>query len=49
MKTNEYSFIIVESFIPADTSGRHGPVHIRPLPLSRLPIDQRKLLPGRVK
>ncbi len=32
MKTNEYAFIVVESFIPADTTGRHGPVHIRPLP-----------------
>lgn len=32
MKNNEYHFIIVESFLPVDTSGRHGPVHIRPLP-----------------
>jgi hypothetical protein len=27
-----YKFIIVESFIPASTSGRHGSVHIRPAP-----------------
>lgn len=27
----EYSYIIVESFIPKDTSGRHGLVHIRPI------------------
>jgi hypothetical protein len=32
MKTNEYQHILVESFIPLDTSGRHGSVHIRPLP-----------------
>ena len=29
---NEYEHIIVESFIPEDLSGRHGEVHIRPLP-----------------
>ena len=27
-----YDFIIVESFIPDDTSARHSMVHIRPLP-----------------
>jgi len=32
MNKNEYSYIIVESFIPSDTTGRHGPIHIRPLP-----------------
>lgn len=32
MKNNEYRDIIVESFISADNSGRHGPRHIRPLP-----------------
>lgn len=32
MKTSEYAYIIVESFFPADTSGRHGPIHIRPIP-----------------
>jgi hypothetical protein len=26
-----YQWVVVESFIPADTSGRHGPVHIRPV------------------
>lgn len=31
--SDQYDFIIVESFIPKDTSGRHGPVHIRPIPL----------------
>tara|TARA_B100001063_G_C16387190_1_gene368370 strand:+ start:281 stop:541 length:261 start_codon:yes stop_codon:yes gene_type:complete len=29
---NEYERIIVESFIPEDNPGRHGEVHIRPLP-----------------
>lgn len=32
MKEKDYKFILVESFYPADMSGRHGPVHIRPLP-----------------
>ncbi|MFY7935828.1 MAG: hypothetical protein ACOVOQ_00510 [Flavobacterium sp.] len=32
MNSSEYQFILVESFIPSDTSGRHGPIHIRPLP-----------------
>ena len=27
-----YDIIIVESFIPTNTSGRHGNIHIRPLP-----------------
>jgi hypothetical protein len=31
MKTNEYDLIIVESYIPRNTSGLHGPIHIRPL------------------
>jgi hypothetical protein len=31
MKTPDYGFIIVESFKPTDTSGRHGLVHIRPI------------------
>jgi hypothetical protein len=30
---NSYDFIIVESFIPQNSSGHHGLVHIRPLPL----------------
>lgn len=29
---NAYDYIIVESFCPSDNSGRHGLVHIRPLP-----------------
>jgi hypothetical protein len=32
MRQIDYEYIIVESFIPSDTSGRHGPVHIRPVP-----------------
>lgn len=32
MKSEEYHHIIVESFLPRNTSGKHGPVHIRPLP-----------------
>jgi len=24
--------VIVESFMPASTAGRHGPVHVRPIP-----------------
>ena len=31
-KSSAYRHVIVESFIPRDTSGRHGPVHIRPIP-----------------
>ena len=26
----DYKTIIVETFRPSDTSGRHGPVHVRP-------------------
>ena len=29
-KSNAYHTIVVESFIPNSTSGRHGEVHIRP-------------------
>lgn len=32
MKKQEYDFILVESFVPTDTTGRHGLIHIRPLP-----------------
>ena len=32
MKKDSYQLIIVESFYPMDTAGRHGLVHIRPLP-----------------
>lgn len=31
MKTSDYDYIIVESFIPTDMTGRHGLVHIRPI------------------
>lgn len=27
----DYEYIIVESFNPSDTSGRHGPTHVRPI------------------
>lgn len=32
MKPTEYDHIIVESYCPKNTSGLHGPVHIRPIP-----------------
>ena len=32
MNEKDYSYIIVESFVPTITTGLHGPVHIRPLP-----------------
>lgn len=32
MNHTEYQYILVESFIPYNTTGRHGSVHIRPLP-----------------
>jgi hypothetical protein len=31
-KDEHYSSVVVESYLPTNTSGRHGPVHIRPLP-----------------
>jgi hypothetical protein len=31
MKQSDYDYIIVESFIPSNTSGRHGQIHIRPV------------------
>lgn len=31
-KSGFYRTVIVESFVPTDTTGRHGLVHIRPLP-----------------
>jgi hypothetical protein len=31
-KPNDYSYIIVESFLPTNTSGLHGLIHIRPAP-----------------
>ena len=32
MKDTKYDCIIVESYMPADTFGLHGPIHIRPVP-----------------
>lgn len=32
MDKKEYDHILVESFEPDNMSGKHGPVHIRPLP-----------------
>ncbi|RYY49292.1 MAG: hypothetical protein EOO06_07635 [Chitinophagaceae bacterium] len=29
---SKYSEVIVESFIPQNTSGQHGLIHIRPIP-----------------
>lgn len=31
MKTKEYSYIIVESYKPKNTSGLHGEIHIKPI------------------
>jgi hypothetical protein len=28
----DYFPLVVETFQPADTNGRHGPIHVRPLP-----------------
>ncbi len=36
---NPYRWIEVESFIPGDTSGRHGLVHIRPVAGQGLSTD----------
>jgi len=30
-KNEAYEWIVVESYLPANTSGLHGPVHIRPV------------------
>lgn len=32
MNEREYEYIIVESFHPENMRGKHGPVHIRPIP-----------------
>lgn len=32
MTPTDYHLIFVESFFPADTNGRHGALHIRPVP-----------------
>lgn len=29
---NQYDYIIVESFLISNTSGKHGLIHVRPLP-----------------
>ena len=31
MATGTYYWVIVESFVPNSTSGRHGEVHVRPV------------------
>ena len=31
MKKEGYTYIIVESYLPRNMSGLHGPVHIRPI------------------
>jgi hypothetical protein len=31
MTNSEYEYIIVESYLPRNTSGLHGPVHLRPI------------------
>ncbi len=31
MENQEYSFIVVESFIPNNSTGRHGKIHVRPV------------------
>lgn len=33
----DYEYIVVESFCPESTSGRHGPVHVRPAPGQKYP------------
>jgi hypothetical protein len=38
-KNEPYSWIIVESFRPANTSGLHGDVHIRPIEGQGLDTD----------
>ena len=30
-RDTDYQYVIVESFCPFSTAGRHGPVHIRPV------------------
>jgi hypothetical protein len=31
MNEKDYDYIIVESYYPRNTSGLHGPIHIRPI------------------
>lgn len=35
--SKQYHSVIVESFRPASTSGKHGPVHVRPVAGQRFP------------
>lgn len=35
----QYEWVDVESYLPPRTSGRHGKVHVRPLPGQRFPVD----------
>ncbi|HAW58392.1 MAG TPA: hypothetical protein DCX03_05175 [Bacteroidales bacterium] len=36
---NPYEFVLVESFIPNNPSGKHGKVHIRPVPGGKYSSD----------
>ena len=36
---NPYEYVIVESFVPEQTSGLRGKVHIRPAPGGKYPAD----------
>jgi hypothetical protein len=38
-KNEPYSLVVVESFLPASTSGLHGDVHIRPVAGQGLDTD----------
>ena len=38
MKTNKYEEVLVESYLPANTSGKHGKVHIRPVAGYKYPV-----------
>ena len=37
--SGNYRTVIVETFYPSDTSGRHGPVHVRPAKRQVFPQD----------
>lgn len=43
MNKQEYTEIIVESFIIDKTSGKHGAIHIRPLP-NQFPFEENMLV-----
>ncbi|MDI1318094.1 hypothetical protein [Flavobacterium sp.] len=43
MKNQEYKEIIVESFIINNSSGKHGLIHIRPLP-NQFPFEEHMLV-----